>query len=210
MKTDSLIAALAADTLPQKSVSAHLARAIPVALALSFGAVILLWGVRSDIWQALGSYAVLKSLGPLVLAGLALPIALALAHPGVRPARLWLGLGAAIALVLGVFVIAFVGSGWSGLLAALSAPSAAVCLFSIPALALPLLTAGLWAMSSGAVLRPGLTGALVGLAAGALAASTYSLYCDKDMVLFVVPAYAAGIMSVVLAGTLLGPRVLKW
>lgn len=210
MKTDNLIEALAADTLPQKSVAAQLARAIPLALALSVAAVAVFWGLRSDIWQALGSYAVLKTLGPLVLAALAVPIALALAHPGMQPARRWVGLGAAVALVLGVFVMAFVSNGWAGLIAALSTPSAAVCLFSIPVLALPLLAAGLWAMSSGAALRPGLTGAVVGLVAGALAASAYSLYCDKDMVLFVVPAYATGIASVMLAGALVGPRMLKW
>ena len=63
----------------------------------------------------------------------------------------------------------------------------------MPALAVPLLAAVLWALSAGAPLHPGRTGAAGGLAAGALAAALYSLYCDQDTALFVLPAYGAAI-----------------
>jgi len=36
------------------------------------------------------------------------------------------------------------------------------------------------------------------------------LFCDKDMVLFVLPAYSTAVAIVMLAGAALGQRLLKW
>ncbi|MBN2760833.1 MAG: DUF1109 domain-containing protein [Rhodobacteraceae bacterium] len=210
MKTDDLIAALAADTLPQPKVASQLLRALPVATGLSLLALAVFWGVRPDLLVALSSYAVLKTLVPLALAALAGALALAQVHPATPQKARGAVLLVMIALTVTVLIATLMRDGQGALVAALSTPSALVCLLSIPVLATPVLAATLWALSSGAPMRPRLTGAVAGLVAGGFAASIYSLYCDKDMVLFVIPAYSTAIAAVVLAGAVIGPRLLRW
>jgi hypothetical protein len=97
-----------------------------------------------------------------------------------------------------------------GLAASLGKPTLVTCLTTVPSLAIPLLAAVLWALSAGAPLRPGRAGAAAGLAAGALAAALYSLYCDQDEALFVLPAYGVAVLLVTLVGALAGARLLRW
>jgi hypothetical protein len=210
MKTDDLIAALAADTRPGHTVGQRLARALPVAIAVAAVAFGLFWGVRPDLATAVTSPAVMKTVVPLALAGLAAALALTLSRPEAQAGRSGVALGALAAVLFGAFGAALAAGGLSGLVAALATPSLVTCLTSIPALALPLLVAALWSLSAGAPRRPALTGAFGGLAAGGLAAAIYALYCDQDTALFVLPAYAAAILIVALAGMLAGPRMLAW
>lgn len=210
MKTQDLISALAVDTLPQPKISSQLSRAVPLALAVSLCAFALLWGPRPDIAAAMSSYAVLKTLVPVVLAVVAMALAVASTRPVTSQKIPGVLLGAVIALSFAVFSVFWAREGQTALVHALSISDLWVCLLSIPVLAAPLLGGVLWALSSGATTSPGLTGALAGLVAGSAAASVYSLYCDKDMVLFVLPAYSSAIAVVVLAGVALGPRLLRW
>jgi hypothetical protein len=210
MKTDDLIAALSADTLPRMTVGQRLLRALPVAFAVSLAAFLAFWGLRPDLAQALSSAAVLKTLVPLVLAVLAAALALGLARPEARPVALAGAVAALVAILLGALVTALADDSSMGLGPSLAKPSLAICLTSVPALAVPLLAAALWALSAGAPLHPGRTGAVAGLAAGALAAALYSLYCDQDAALFVLPAYGAAVLIVTLGGALAGARVLRW
>lgn len=210
MKTDDLIAALAADTRPGPSVPHRLARALPAGAILAAVAFALFWGVRPDLAAAMTSPAALKTLVPLGLAGLAGALALTLSRPEARGGRTAAALGVFAAAVLAAFAAALAAGGPSGLASALFTPSLVTCLTSIPVLAIPLLAAALWALSAGAPRRPALAGALGGLAAGSLAAALYALFCDQDAALFVLPAYATAIGTVTLAGTLLGARTLAW
>jgi hypothetical protein len=210
MKTDDLIAALAADTLPRLTVGQRLLRALPAAFAVSLAAFLAFWGLRPDLAQALSSAAVLKTLVPLVLAVLACALALGLARLEARPVALAGAVAALVAILLGAFVTALADDASMGLGPSLAKPSLAICLTTVPALAVPLLAAVLWALSAGAPLHAGRAGAAGGLAAGALAAALYSLYCDQDAVLFVLPAYGAAVTLVTLAGALAGARVLRW
>ncbi len=210
MKTDDLIAALAADTRPGPGVGQRLAWTLPLAMIPTVVAFALFWGVRPDIANAMTSLAALKPLVPLVLAGLAGALALTLSRPEARGGRaataLWV---VALALVV-AFIAALAAGGLSGLSAALATPSLITCLTSIPVLALPLFGAVLWALSAGAPHRPALAGALGGLVAGSLAAALYALFCDQDAALFVLPAYGTAILIVALAGSLIGARTLAW
>lgn len=210
MKTDDLISALAADTLPPLPVRARLMRALPVAMVVCLALFLLIWGPRDDLAAALGSGALFKTILPLVIAVLAVWAGFALVHPGMPPRTplvvLGLCAGALVAALVGLIAV----GGASGVIDALTTPSLIVCLLSIPALALPVLGGVIWALSGGAALRPRITGAVAGLTAGALAASVYSLYCDQDSALFVLPAYAAAILSIAAMGALLGPRALSW
>lgn len=210
MKTDDLIGALAADTLPRITVRQRAARVLPVAAALSLAAVVLVWGMRADLASAMTSAPVVKTLLPLCLAGIAGALALDLSRPEARPAGRVLVLGAAGAAILAVVVALTVGAGWAGLVAALATPSLVICLASVPLLALPILAAGLWALSAGAPLRPARAGAVIGLASGGLSAAIYSLYCNQDAALFFLPAYGAAILFVALVGGVIGSRTLAW
>jgi len=210
MKTDDLITALAADVMPSLSVRARLIRALPVAMVACLAMFLLIWGPRDDLAAALRSGAVFKTILPLVIAALAGWAGFALVHPGMRSrtpvAVLALCAGAlvaAIAILIGL-------GGMSRMIEALAIPSLITCLLSIPALALPVLGGMIWALSGGAALRPRLTGAVTGLIAGALAASVYSLYCNQDAALFVLPAYSAAILFIGAIGALAGPRALSW
>ncbi len=210
MKTDELIAVLAAATKLQAPVARMMALPLFGTVSLSVVSFAFFWGVRSDLLAALGSMAALKTLVPLVLGALAAALALALAHPtrvANGPAS---ALGIVIALSALAFLLALGREGLAGLPGALSTPELLTCLLSIPALAAPLLGVALWGLSAGASLRPWLTGAMAGLAAGGLAAALYSLYCNMDMALFVLPAYGMAIGSVMIAGALSGARLLKW
>jgi hypothetical protein len=210
MKTDDLIAALAADTLPRLTAGQRLLRALPAAFVVSVAGFLAFRGVRPDLEQALASAAVLKTVVPLVLAALAGALALGLARPGARPVA-WAGAVAALVAALSAGFLAALSDGASmGLAASLGKPSLVTCLTTVPVLAVPLLGAVLWALSAGAALHPGRAGAAGGLAAGALAAALYSLYCDQDAALFVLPAYGTAVLLVTLAGAFAGTRLLRW
>ena len=210
MKTEDLIGALAADTLPRTSVRQRLARAVPAAVLLSLAAFLAVWGTRPDLAAVLASSTVVKTLAPLLLAGLAGALALGLSRPEARPTGRTLALGAFAAAILAAFVTALARAGDMGLVASLAKPSLAICLLSIPVLSLPILAGALWALSAGAPLRPGRAGAVAGLAAGGLSASIYSFYCDQDAALFFLPAYAVAILFVALIGSVAGARMLAW
>ena len=68
----------------------------------------------------------------------------------------------------------------------------------------------LFALSEGAPAKPRLTGAVAGIAAGALAATLYAMHCTDDSPLFVATWYTIGIGIMALAGSVLGERLLRW
>jgi len=210
MKTDDLLAALAADTAPRRSVRARLMRALPTGLLLSAIALTLIWGFRPDVMAALASVTVLKTLAPVLLATLAVPLALSLSRPDPSPQPLGWVLVALGAVAFAIFGLALLEAGGSGLIDALMVPSLVVCFVSVPVLALPILGAVLWALSAGAPLDTGRTGLVSGLVAGFLSTAIYSLYCDQDGLLFFLPAYAAAIGLVAFLGKIAGQRALRW
>jgi hypothetical protein len=210
MKTDDLIAALAADTLPRLGPGERLLRALPAAFAVSLAGFLVVRGVRPDLAAALSSAAVLKTVVPLILAGLTGALALGLARPEARPRARAGAVAAVLATLLAVFLAALSDNQSMGLVASLAKPSLSICLTTVPALALPIGAAAFWALSAGAPLHPARAGAAAGLASGALAAALYSLYCDQDAALFVIPAYGAAILFVTLAGAFAGARLLRW
>jgi hypothetical protein len=54
------------------------------------------------------------------------------------------------------------------------------------------------------------SGAVAGLLAGGLAATLYATHCPDDSPLFVAIWYSLAIALVVLAGAVVGRRVLRW
>lgn len=210
MKTHNLIATLATDTHRQAGVGQRLWRAGPAGFGAAMLAIVLLWGLRADLGAALASTVVLKTLAPLVLAGAAAVLALSMARPAVPVYWRAMGLAVVAGLILLVLVAGLPRAGGAGAGAVLLVPQLWVCLLSVPLLSLPFLVAALWSLAAGAVLRPALTGAVAGLAAGGAGAAVYSLYCDQDAALFVLPAYGAAILGMAALGAVAGARALRW
>ncbi len=88
--------------------------------------------------------------------------------------------------------------------------SAAFCVTVIPLMAVAPLICLLAALRYGAPLRPGLAGAVAGLAASGMAATFYAAHCPDDSPLFVATWYPIATALIVLAGYLLGRRFLRW
>ena len=84
------------------------------------------------------------------------------------------------------------------------------CVLSIPLFALPMLIAALYALRDGAPVRPGLTGVVAGLFAGAAGAAIYAAHCPDDSPLFIALWYSLGIAIVALVGGLAGRLALRW
>lgn len=210
MKTEDLIAALVADTTPQKSTGTRLFQALPLAVLVSLLALIALWSVRPDLSAAIASPALIKTVLPAGLALIALWLAHGLSHPEARARAQWatvgvVAIGFAVALAQGLL-----SGGWSGLKSALQTPNLITCFVSIPLLSSLPLAAVIWAMKSGAPANLRQAGAAAGLLAGAAGTAVYSLHCPEDSLLFFGPAYGLNILIMVAIGAVFGPRWLRW
>jgi hypothetical protein len=84
------------------------------------------------------------------------------------------------------------------------------CPLLIAGLAVPLLVILLRLFAGFAPQRAGLTGAIIGLTAGAMAATLYSLHCPEMAMTFVLLWYSAGIAIIAAIGAIVGPRILRW
>jgi len=210
MRTEQLIAALAADAGPRASAQVRIAGATAGAAVLSVAALLAVWGPRTDLAAALVSPAVSKSLLPLALAGIALWLAARLSRPEATGRAGWVATAALGLGVAAAFAVALAAGGVGGLAAEMARPSLRTCLVSVPLLSVPLLAGLLWAMRAAAPARPPMAGLALGLAAGGGAAAIYSLHCTEDAALFFLPAYAVAMAPAVLAGLVLGGRMLRW
>jgi len=211
VKTDDLIGALAEDA----PVAWRFGRAfwlatgagVLIAAALFFAGI----GVRPDIAQAAGTMRFdFKFVVTLTLAATALGLALRMARPGVPLGR-WAWALAAVPILLGTAVLAELvmmpSDSWG---ARLVGSNARLCLTLIPLLAIGPLACLIVALRQGAPRRPGLAGAVAGLAASGIAATFYAANCTDDSPLFVAFWYPIATGIVVLAGWLAGSRWLRW
>ena len=213
MNTDDLIESLARDTTPVSS------RAAPMRLGLSLSiaaaAVLVLiaatLGFRPDLDIAMAGmmfWMKLAYVGSLALIAVAaLPTLL---RPESRPPR-WLWLLAVPVAILGLvsvheleampkdqWIAMWLGQSWR------------VCSSLIFGFAIPIGAALVMIARQFAPTRLRTTGAVIGLGAGAASAAIYSLHCPEASATFVLTWYTGGIIVSVVAGALLGPRLLRW
>lgn len=211
MKTDKLIAAIAADATPAPQVGGLVARWFLPTLALAGLIALAVVGVRPDILGAMEvPVTALKPILPALVALAAGFAVLRLARPG----------GVAGWLTWPIALIAGLAAMWlAATLASLPAQqwwpvakgqSLGFCLVAIPVIALMPLAALIAALRAGASTRPMLSGALAGLAAGAGAAAIYALHCTEDSPLFFLCWYALGMLIVTAIGAFAGRRWLRW
>lgn len=210
MKTDELIAALAADTTPRSAPGTRLARALPLGLAASLGAFLAFWHTRPDLAEVLTSPVVYKTALPLILSLAALWLARGMARPEARLRAQSALLIVLLAGMAGLLAYALSVTTMPETRAILDTPDYRNCLISVPALAVLPLGAVLWSLRAGAPRRPALAGAVAGLAAGGASAAIYSLHCPHDALMYFFPAYGTAMAIVTLAGAVIGARLLRW
>lgn len=209
MKTDDLIRALGEDTTTDPSEVALLARYLPVAMLVSFVALWLALGPRDDLRLALTSFPpLLRHVLTLALFAVSLLLGLRLLRPEAK-APLWV-LAVPMFAALGAVLWALQTTPSEGWQMALEGKTQLTCLVSIPLLSIPPVAAFLAAFKSGATTRPAWSGALAGMAGGALGAAIYAFHCIEDSPLFFVTWYGVAIAIVTAASAILGSRFLRW
>jgi hypothetical protein len=213
MKTDDLVALLSTNLEPveRRSIVRTLCVAVATGIVLALGIAFIGLGVRSDLMttRALIFLAV-KLAFAIGIVGLALVYLARLARPGGERKT------SPFLVALPFLVVVFLAAISLG-----SAPRAhwdrmivgdqwLECLLSIPIIAIVPFAVSIWAVRKGAPTNLSRAGAFAGLIAGGVSAMAYALHCTDDSLPFIAVWYGGTIVLCTLAGSALGPRLLRW
>lgn len=212
MKTDNLIAALAADApVTQPRLERVWLVAIGAAIIVAAGVFFATIGPRADIAAAAGTVRFLfKFVVTLALAGSTLVVLERLARPGASTPMQWLALLLAPALLLaaiGVELAVQPQEQWQMLT---TGKNSLVCLTYIPLIGIGPLALIILALRRAAPTRPALAGVIAGVLAGAIAATFYAAHCIDDSPLFVATWYSLAIGILAVAGGIAGKLFARW
>lgn len=214
MKTDALIAMLAAEAapVPRRAAARRLALALGLAVPLSLALLLVGYGVRRDWADAVQLPMFwLKLLFPLCIALAAGVILQRLARPGVRIGRAWpLLLCLPVALIWALAAAVWMPAAAPERATMLWGISWRICAASILLMAAPVFVAAMVALRSLAPTRPALAGAAAGALAGGVGAAVYAMHCMELAAPFLAVWYVSGIAATALIGAVLGPRLLRW
>ena len=212
MRTSELIAALAADPVPEPiRLGRRVALALGAGLAVSVALYGLLLGPRPDVAAAADTMRFwLKFVDSFAFALPTLLLMLRLAHPDAKPRTLALWLLAPFILLAAGVVVELLVVPRSEWMSRLMGTTAMHCTVTIPMLAAPILAGLIVALRAGAPLHPGLTGAIAGAASAGVAALVYASSCPGDSPLFVATWYPLATLICVGVGALAGRRFLAW
>ncbi|WP_404406358.1 NrsF family protein [Pelagibacterium halotolerans] len=211
MKTDDLIAALAADAPPRgprlDSVWAiALVCAALFALAVFFGTI----GPRPDFWSAIQTIRFdFKFVLTGVLGVTSFVMLRALAVPGAKRPH-WSLLALAPALGIAAVILELIALPPDTWQMAQIGKNSVVCLTFIPIIGLAPVGALILALRRAAPTRPTLAGGVAGLVAGGIAATLYAAHCIDDSPLFVMTWYPLAIAMLVVLGAVLGRIFARW
>jgi hypothetical protein len=211
MKTSDFIDLLAVDSGARWRFGSIFGLATVLGILIAGGTFFVGIGFRPDISQAVGSVRFLfKFVVTATLAIGATGTALHLARPGV-PVEQWRWVLAAVpVLLVGAVAVELIAVPRDAWMKQLVGHNARFCLTIIPLLAIAPLACLLIALREGATTRPGLSGALAGLAASGIAATFYAANCTDDSPLFVTTWYPIATLIVVTVGYLAGRKILRW
>ncbi len=210
MDTSRLIRTLAADNRTPMPMRRAWLAAVALAIVVAAAVFFITIGPRADFAEAAETVRFLfKFVLTLVLAASALLAVSTLAQPGADTRWGWLLAVApflaalAVALELSVVSSDEVAGLWLG-------KNWLVCLTWIPLIGVGPLAAFLAVLRHGAPTRPGIAGAVAGLAAGGLAATFYAAHCTDDSPLFVSTWYTIAITALAVAGAAGGRLFARW
>ncbi len=213
MKTDDLIALLASDTLPvqRRAAPRRMALALLAGLPVAAAIMLLFYGVRPDIGQAVHLPMFWgKLMFGVVIAGSGFAAVQRMARPGVPLGASWLGIAAPVLLVWGMAVLVLAGAPEGTRAALVLGQTWRTCVASIGLMSLPMFVAAFVALSTLAPTRPAWAGACAGAMAGGAGAAVYALHCPELEAPFLAVWYVLGVAVPVALGALLGPRLLRW
>jgi hypothetical protein len=213
MKTDDLIALMAADgTKPATSmpVTRRLAPAALIGAVIALAAVFAWLGIR-DMGQAVTSPTYwMETLYTAALGAAGFLLAERLSRPGAKATRGVIVLVTVIAMMLGLAVAQLFATPPEAMRDALLGTTWDRCPWRIAALAIPGLALSLVAMRRLAPTRPALAGAGAGLFVGGIAATVYGLHCAETSAAFTLIWYTGGVALSTALGALAGWRLLRW
>jgi hypothetical protein len=213
MKTEDLIGILAADHVPPAPLRlSRIAVAVLVVMAMAVALFLWRFGIRDALGQAVQRPVVAaKTLVPLAICAVALPMTLMRMRPGLGGApRLRLLFLPPLLVAAGLWLWAFSALPPEVRFADVSPFSLTECLGFITAMSLLPLGLLLMLMRRGASPAPAWAGALAGLSVASGVAAGYSLFCVMDSPLFYVTWYGVAILIVTALGAVLGGRMLRW
>lgn len=212
MKTEDLIAALAADNDSREMAPAS---ALKLGLGLGFAVSVLFFfsflGPHENFIASLASPRFLfKFLFAFSTAGVGLALAFRLARPEREPdGYLW-----ALAIPLVMLALACLAEFFSvpreNYWARMIGHNAVHCLTLVPVMALGPLAGVVFGLRHGAPKNPALAGAAAGFGASGLSAALYAANCPDDSPFFLAVWYILAIAISVVLGRFAGGRLLRW
>lgn len=211
MKTDDLINLLAEDAPIRTRIGKALTIAVIASILISGGMFFAAIGFRADIDSAMETVRFLfKFVVTIALAVTACTVVFRIGRPGAS-LRVWgwMLLAAPILLLAAALaeLVVMPADSWS---ARMIGHNARFCLTLIPLLSIGPLACFLFALRHGAPEKPGVAGAVAGLAASGIAATFYASNCTDDSPLFVLLWYPIAIAVVTAVGYAVGRRLLRW
>lgn len=213
MKTNDFIGMLANQTPSvDRRAPAH---RFALALLLGLVAAMLLMaaglGLRPDLAEVVHRPMFWLRLAlPVGIASAAMWLTLRLSRPGVRIGARWAGLAAPVVVAWAGMAVVLARASADSRVALVLGHTWRVCPILIALLSMPAFAAMLWAVRGMAPVRPRITGAAVGLLAGATATVAYCLHCPEMSPAFWSTWYLLGMAIPATVGALIGPRVLRW
>lgn len=213
MKTDDLIALMAADAKKPASpfpVTRRLGPAALVGAVIAFAVLVAWLGVR-DMAEAIASPSYwMKTIYTVALTGAGFLFAERLSRPGAKAVRGIIALTVVVSVMLAISVLQLLSTPAEHMQDALLGSTWDRCPWRIVALAIPGLALALLAMRRFAPTRPALAGAGAGLFVGGMAATVYGLHCGETSAAFTLIWYTGGIALSMALGAIAGWRVLRW
>lgn len=212
MKTDDLIASLAADSPGQQTPPRRaFVIAVIAGVLIAGGAFMMTLGPRPDFMHAIQTLRFdFKFVVTIVLAASALLVARDMARPEVHRSRMRMLLLIAPVLLLLAVAFELYAVPQDQWMLRLIGHNMRFCTTMIPVFALGPLALLLWAFRRGAPENPARAGAVAGLIAGGIGAAFYAAHCFDDSPLFVATWYTLAIGFVTGLGAFLGTRLLRW
>jgi len=213
VKTDELVALLAADVAPVQphATTRRLGLAMGTGLLVSLLIVVFGYGLRTDLalavfWPAFW----IKLVFLVALGGSGFFITHRLARPGVRAGTTTLGLALPLAALWLAALVIWLQAAPAERMPLLLGETWKSCIFNILLVSAPLVAAGLMALRTLAPTRPALAGAAVGAMAGGAGAAVYALHCPELALPFLAVWYVAGVAATIAISAALGARLLRW